>query len=213
MRTYVYIDGFNLYYGSVKDSPHLKWLDLKALFSRILQPYNDILAIKYYTAKVAARPEDPGAPNRQNVYLNALKVHTPELEITLGHFLRSEVRMRLANPTLFKKTELVVKTEEKGSDVNLALHVLNDAWHDRYDCAVICSNDSDLKESLRLIRTDPFAKRVVLVIPGDPTTRPTSAPLRHNSNAQIRITAADLAACQLPDIIPGTTIHKPPEWA
>ena len=46
----------------------------------------------------------------------------------------------------------VYKTEEKGSDVNLALHVLNDAWLDQYDCAVIVSNDSDLAESLRLVK-------------------------------------------------------------
>ena len=42
--------------------------------------------------------------------------------------------------------------QEKGSDVNLAIHVLNDAWKDEYDCAVIVSNDSDLAESLRLIK-------------------------------------------------------------
>ena len=46
----------------------------------------------------------------------------------------------------------VIKTEEKGSDVNLAVHLLNDAWLDKYDCAVIVSNDSDLAESLRLIK-------------------------------------------------------------
>ena len=53
MRTNIYIDGFNLYYGSLKDTPY-KWLDLKALFSRILNPDHTILAIKLYTAKVAA---------------------------------------------------------------------------------------------------------------------------------------------------------------
>ena len=40
----------------------------------------------------------------------------------------------------------VIKTEEKGSDVNLAVHLLNDAWLDRYECAVVVSNDSDLAE-------------------------------------------------------------------
>ena len=36
------------------------------------------------------------------------------------------------------------KTEEKGSAVNLAVHLLNDGWLDAYDCAVVISNDSDL---------------------------------------------------------------------
>lgn len=47
MRTYVYVDGFNLYYGALKNSPY-KWLDIKDLFKRILRPSNEIQAIKYY---------------------------------------------------------------------------------------------------------------------------------------------------------------------
>lgn len=210
MRTFVYIDGFNLYYGAVKGSPY-KWLDLKALFTRILRSENKILAIKYYTAKVSARPDDPGAPTRQTIFLDALKAHIPELEITLGHFLQSTVRMRLAHPKPWRKTEEVLKTEEKGSDVNLALHVLNDAWENRYDCAVICSNDSDLREALRLVRSR-HKKKIVLVVPGDPVLRPAAIQLKRYANAEIRIAEADLAASQLPNPIPGTTLHKPPTW-
>ena len=39
MRTYVYIDGFNLYYGALKGTAH-KWLDINALFRNILRPEN-----------------------------------------------------------------------------------------------------------------------------------------------------------------------------
>lgn len=210
MRTYIYVDGFNLYYGAVKDTPY-KWLDLKALFTRVLKSYNEIRAIKYYTAKLAARPDDPDAPNRQTFYLNALKAHTPEIEITFGHFLQSKVRMRLANPGPRKKTEEVIKTEEKGSDVNLALHVLNDAWRDLYDCAVICSNDSDLSEAMRLVRKQ-HKKKLVLVVPGDPAVRPPAIQLKRYADAVMQIKVDDLKACQLPDPIPGTTIRKPKAW-
>ena len=34
-NVYVYIDGFNLYYGAVKDSPY-RWLDLGALCAHML---------------------------------------------------------------------------------------------------------------------------------------------------------------------------------
>ena len=118
--------------------------------------------------------------------------------------------MRLADPGPFKKTAEVIKTEEKGSDVNLALHVLNDAWHNRYDCAVICSNDSDLKEAFRLIRTHPFSKKIVLVVPGDPSDRPASATLKHYANAEVRISENDLVACQLPNNVSGIT--RPKIW-
>ena len=56
----------------------------------------------------------------------------------------------------------VYKTEEKGSNVNLALHLLNDAWLDMYDCAVIVSNDSDLAESLRLVKSQ--TKKLIGVV-------------------------------------------------
>lgn len=58
MRTYIYIDGFNFYYGVLKGTPY-KWLDLKALFSIILQSHHIISRIKYFTALVSATPEDP----------------------------------------------------------------------------------------------------------------------------------------------------------
>jgi len=211
MRTFVYIDGFNLYYGAVKSTPY-KWLDLKALFVNILQPYNKILAVKYYTAKVASRPDDLDAPNRQTIYLNALRAHIPEIQITRGHFLQSNVRMRLADPKPWqKKTVEVIKTEEKGSDVNIAVHLLNDAWLDAYDCAVVCSNDSDLSEALRLIRKQ-HNKRIVLVVPGDPALRPPSIQLKRFANAVIQITEDHLKNSLLPNLIPGTSIHKPPSW-
>ena len=210
MRTFVYIDGFNLYYGAVKDTPY-KWLDLKALFKRILKPYNDILAIKYYTARVTARPGDPDAPTRQNVFINAIQAHIPELEITYGHFLQNNVRMPLTHPKPWQKTVEVVKTEEKGSDVNLAVHVLNDAWQNQYDCAVICSNDSDLSESLKLVRKQ-HKKRIVLVVPGYPSVRTPAIQLKRFANAVVQITEDDLKASQLPNPIPGTTIKKPATW-
>ena len=51
MRTCIYIDGFNLYYGAVKGTSH-KWLDLKTAFAMLLQPHHQITAIKYFTAQV-----------------------------------------------------------------------------------------------------------------------------------------------------------------
>ena len=44
LRTIVYIDGFNLYYGQLKGTPY-KWLDPVALFQRVLGPQNQITQI------------------------------------------------------------------------------------------------------------------------------------------------------------------------
>lgn len=118
------------------------------------------------------------------------------------------VPMENANPP--SSTVKVWKNEEKGSDVNLAVHVLNDAWLDLYDCAVIVSNDSDLAESLRLVKAH-CGKLIGLVTPGAPT-RTTSRQLSKHADFQREIRHSALRTSQLPDPIPGTGIRKPARW-
>lgn len=133
-RTTVYVDGFNLYYGCLKNSS-FKWLDLKKLFSNLLDSSHKIEKIKYYTAHISSRKENNDSRLRQKYYLQAITKYIPELEIYYGHYLTHEINAKVVNPPHnFIK---VYKTEEKGSDVNLALHILNDAWQNEYDCAVI----------------------------------------------------------------------------
>ena len=97
MRTFVYVDGFNLYYRALKGTSW-KWLDLVALFTRVLQPQHRILTVKYFTARVSATPTDPSKPQRQDIYLRALQHHLPEVEVYYGHFLRHRIQAPLVNP-------------------------------------------------------------------------------------------------------------------
>jgi len=211
LRTYVYIDGFNLYYGALKGTSH-KWLDIRALFKSILRPDNDILRIKYFTARVSARPDNPDAPTRQDFYLRALESHIPELEIIQGHFINKPATMRLTKKIGNIEYVRVHKYEEKGSDVNLAVQLVNDAWHNRFDCAVVCSNDGDIGEAVRIVKRERH-KSVVIAIPGDPALRPTSVALKRWASKTIRIPQGAVASSQLPNPIPTTPpIHKPAGW-
>ena len=150
MKTSVYVDAFNLYYGALKDTPY-KWLDLNALARSLLRPENNVTRIKYFTAKVQPRPSDPDQPTRQQVYLRALKT-IPHVEVFFGHYLSHVVWMPLAFPVAGEKPfAQVIKTEEKGSDVNLASHLLIDAMDGTFDCAVIISGDSDLRTPVQFI--------------------------------------------------------------
>lgn len=207
-RTIVYVDGFNFYYGEVKGTPW-KWLDPAALFQKLLGPQNQLVKIKYFTARVQPLPNDPNINVRQDTYLRALAAHCPVIDLQYGHFLRHQIRMENANPP--PATVPVWKNEEKGSDVNLALHVLNDAWLNTYDCAVIVSNDSDLAESLRLVKTQ-HKKIIGLVTPGAPKKRKTSRQLKQHADFVKPIRTWMLQSSQLPSPIPGTTIHKPSGW-
>jgi len=110
MKTYVYVDGFNLYYGAVKDTPY-RWLNLRKLCDLLL-PGSKIEKIKYFTARIAARPNDPSQPTRQQMYLRALGT-LPDLEIIYGSFLTFERSMPLAGqPANKQKFVRVVRTEE-----------------------------------------------------------------------------------------------------
>lgn len=100
----------------------------------------------------------------------------------------------------------VIHTEEKGSDVNLAVHLLNDAWHDRFECGVVISNDSDLAEAIKLTREN--GKKVGVIT----TLRRPTFKLMNEATFYRRIKVNDLKKCLLPDNIPGTTIRKPACW-
>ena len=93
----------------------------------------------------------------------------------------------------------VIKTEEKGSDVNLAVHLLNDGWDDAYDCGVVVSNDSDIAEAMRLVRRD-CGKRIGLVTPGKENPLDNSS---SHADFSRRVRVAGLQHSQLPSEIPG----------
>jgi uncharacterized LabA/DUF88 family protein len=206
MKTFVYVDGFNLFYRCLKKTSY-KWLDLKTLFSSILDPKHQIESIKYFTAKVSGR-QDPKSPIRQLAYVRALQAHIPEISIIYGHFLSHNVWMPLVTPVGTKRFAEVIKTEEKGSDVNIAVHLVNDAWHDRFECAVIVSNDSDLVEAVKIVRHE-HQKVIGVIIPG--TSNPSKELIQH-ANFVKHIRTGVLQASQLPLQIPGTNIHKPSGW-
>lgn len=103
----------------------------------------------------------------------------------------------------------VIKTEEKGSDVNIATHLLNDAYHNRYDMAVIVSNDSDLIEPVRIVIAE-LKKGVGIV---NPHKHPSRALLKHATFFKTIRTSA-LLKSQFPArlIDEHGEFYKPESW-
>lgn len=205
MKINVYVDGFNLYYGAIKRTPY-RWLDLLAM-CRLLFPNDQINKIKYFTARVSARPTDPDQPIRQSTYWRALQT-IPNLSIIEGSFLVKPVMMPVANSSP-QRYERVLKTEEKGSDVNLAVHLLNDGYKKDYELAVMVTNDSDLLEPMRIVKQE-LNLPVGLV---NPHKNPSFA-LRHHATFIKQLRKGVLQASQFPTSLTDQngTFHKPATW-
>ena len=211
-RTIVYVDGFNLYYGALKDTPY-RWLDLGALCAKLLKPNHQVIGIKYFTAKVQPRPGRPQQAQRQQIYFRALMT-IPGFEIHYGHFLTRPVTRRLTKaPRRGSPHREVWNTEEKGSDVNLASHLLIDGFRANYDIAIVISNDSDLKVPIEFVRRDlnapvgvlnPHRNRSWALSPSELPSHSFYKPIRKGP----------LAASQLPDSLEDDqgTITKPSSW-
>jgi uncharacterized LabA/DUF88 family protein len=204
-QTNIYVDGFNLYYGCLKDTPY-RWLDLWALSKRLF-PRDRIGRIRYCTAIVDAR-DDPQQPQRQQTYIRALET-IPNLSVHYGSFRTDERRLLLVKPPkIGSKFAKVWKTEEKGSDVNLASYLLLDTFKGDCTTAVVISNDADLKKPIEIAMQEGVKVGVVNPHPAKRRSRD----LKSTFFKQIRESA--LRQCQFPPTLQDSrgTIHKPPTW-
>ena len=203
-----YIDGFNLYYGCLKGTPY-KWLDLSRLCTFLLPKQFSLGVIRYFTARVTPLPGNPDAPVRQNTYLRALAT-LPNVQIVEGTFLRHAVKMPLAvPPSRGPRFAEVIRTEEKGSDVNLASYLLLDAFQRACDVALIISNDSDLLTPIQMAR-QRFRLKTIIVSP-HPTP---SFELSQQADFRRQIRKGSLKASQFPDVLTDRVgqFHKPYRW-
>lgn len=216
MRTNVYIDGFNLYNGSVRHTP-FKWLDIGALCATLL-PGRTINKIRYFTASVMAFPHNPQAPVRQDVYLRALRT-IPNLTVhkdgwfTAHPVMLPQFPLAIRNPNQAPNCVQVQKIEEKRTDVDLATYLLTDCFSGDFDEAVVISNDSDLVLPIETVKSK-FGKRVGVINPH--RRKWMSSHLRRAASYHVgAINKSVLAKCQFPASLPdaqGRAIVKPASW-
>lgn len=213
----VYVDGFNLYYGALRGTPH-KWLDLHTWASMMMPGYA-VTAVVYCTARVVNRPDDPSASTKQDAYLRALATLGDRIEVHEGLF---SVRRKYARRLPLAQCECcmgtrdecdccqgptvrIEKTEEKGSDVNLAVCLVRDAALKAADAALVVSGDSDIQGAVNAARE--FGMHVVVADPRNGHS------LHGDERRTVR--AKSLQAAQFPDAIAGPggrVIRKPDSW-
>lgn len=215
LETNVYIDGFNLYYA-IKFSPY-KWLDLSSLCRNLL-PRHTINLIRYFTAHVKPLPHDLDVKTRQDFYFRALKT-LKDLELHDNGEFVSWDKLIPQSPLAYVRGKNkspqkvnVLKTEEKGSDVNLASWLLTDCFNGCFDCAVVISNDSDLATPIEIV-TQRCKKPVKVINPGKPLYASKKLARVSTSNF-ITIHPWVYAKSQLPPTLTDAigTFTKPSRW-
>jgi uncharacterized LabA/DUF88 family protein len=203
-RSIVYIDGFNFYYGAIKGGPY-KWLNLERFFAR-LRPHDDIHRIHYFTALVTG----PTLPNQQ-VYLRALST-LPLVSVVFGNYKTKRVTCIVPACTYTGKRRFNT-VEEKRTDVNIAVQMMEDAYENRCDQFVVVSGDSDLVPAVA--RVKGLGKKVLVYIPARDPTRGAAVELRTAADSAKILPLDLLRHSQFPASIPdgaGGMLTKPATW-
>ena len=228
MKTIIYVDGYNLFYGCLKHSLD-KWLDIqKLLFDRIVRaqdPSSDLLAIKYFTANIHAKIATQGqdAMIAQQSYHRALETLYPDtLKIIKGYYSLERAKLlEYINPPDKNRRVPVWRLEEKETDVNIALEAYRDALKEDVSQQVFVSNDTDLAPVVRALREDLGPQiRLGIIFPiRDPKSpnghRPGNKSLSRFADwTRHHITDAELSESQLPASVPTKKkpIKKPDYW-
>jgi len=103
----------------------------------------------------------------------------------------------------------VWKTEEKGSDVNLGVHLVRDAFKGAFDMAAVLTNGTDLVEPIRIV-TQELGLPVALL---SPNGQPAASLVKVASS--MRHVRPYIGPCKLPDPVKlpnGKAISKPSGW-
>lgn len=222
MKTIVYIDGFNFYYGLLKNSPH-KWLDLVKLFEDHLLPIHspeaELVKLKLFTVPILPKfaTNKEKAQNSQDRYLNALnKVHPDKVEVIKGYYSATKQNaMKYISPPDKAERVDIWKLEEKLTDVQMALHIYRDAVKENCEQIVLVTNDSDIEPAAQLVKEDTNIILGVVIPRKFDTARSTSTKLRDISDwALIGVKDGQLASSQFPRSIPTKKkpIIKPDYW-
>jgi hypothetical protein len=230
LRTAVYIDGYNLYYGRLRGSSY-KWLDVVGLFRHIvhtIEPASCVQAVRYFTAPALAKFARHGEQSMQaqNEYHRALENAYPAVfrKILGSHvFDRDGTPMpRFVAGRPFNRNDSVHvwRIVEKKSDVNLAMRMYRDAVAGQFEQFILVSNDSDAEPVLEALTEDFPALRIGIVMPVRPPDpgrrgRPISVSLSRFAHwTRDYIRDDELAQFQLPESVPTRKkpARKPAHW-
>ncbi len=163
-RILALIDGYNLYHGlsdprlsghNNKETAHYyKWLDLKKLIAQFAPEDSHIIDVVYFTAYAYWRNLD--TLHRHRAYVRALT--NIGVRTVFGQFKQRDKKCRKCN-------RIFQTHEEKETDVNIAVEMIDAAHRDIFDDLYLVSGDTDLASPIRKIKKDFPNKHIQILFP------------------------------------------------
>lgn len=199
-RVKIYLDGFNLYFG-MKDMGWQRyyWLNVYKLAQEIMPKGAELVGVSYFTSHVTG---SPGKQKRQNDYLEALQ--TTPTQIIYGKYISEPYYCySCANEAFTFK--------EKMTDVNIAVEMMEDAFVDRFDKALLISGDSDLTPPIAKIRKLFPEKEINVWFPPERK----SSELKKAASNTFDINRTLLRDSQFPEEVTkadGYVLRRPEKW-
>lgn len=209
------VDGFNVYHA-VTNCVYLnqikngKWFDYYRYFDWMVKNNSTfskgstLVDVRLYSALAHhIDAKSPGVVARHKDLLAALE--STGVNVTLGRFKRKSVKC--GGTCKDKYTAF----EEKETDINIAMGIIESFYKDESDCAVVVSGDTDLIAGIRTARQLFPTKRVGVLWP----------PERHNEELRnvasfaLKIKPVHFEQYQLPNPVVcanGQKISKPAGW-
>jgi hypothetical protein len=133
--------------------------------------------------------------------------------VYLGRFKNKRIQCRI--DCGYSGQKIFKVPEEKRTDVNIAIHLVADAYLDQADRLVIVSGDSDLVPAIDLIKEHYPEKQVIVYIPSRDPARGAAVEIRTAADKDRTFPQSLLRVSQLPvDVELGNNkrVTKPQGW-
>ncbi|GAB4256221.1 MAG: hypothetical protein Kow00129_16830 [Thermoleophilia bacterium] len=200
-RAIVYIDGFNLYFGlKERGWRQFYWLDMALLAANLLHPDEQLIATKYFTARISGPPDKR---KRQATFLEATQT-LGKAEMYFGEYL--SVPYTCPNCGTTRK-----QSKEKMTDVLIGVEMVADAADESFDRAILVSADSDLSAAIEKVRKMNTACHITVAFP----PRRASKRLRQVAHGSFTIGRGKFAKSLLPAQVvkpDGFVLTCPSHW-
>jgi uncharacterized LabA/DUF88 family protein len=212
-RVICFVDGFNLYHaldyfeGGITASDcfryrKYRWLSLRSLASCYVRPRSEeLIAVHYFTTYAHWRED--------KVFRHKLYVRAQEAEgtqVTLGKFKNKQLVCASECKRPFSTWE------EKQTDVNLATRIIELAYLDEFDRAVLITGDSDQVPTISFVKENFPHKHITVVVP----IGRSADELKQTAHTMEKMSEKHLQRSQMPErvkALSGEYLLRPPSWS